>query len=150
MDLIKILKQFKNVEPNGDFVKKSRLLILGEEKARPLGFFNVILRSVEAGATLALAGILVFVILGGISQNGLLEPPQITAINPAGIKAEAEAIDIQIRLTDVDYEEAKAAVSGESTIPFQKTEVDKTDGESIIIGETKTISVEEALELLAE
>src|SRR3989344_7136618 len=98
MDLLETLKQFKNIEPDRGFTKRSRSLILRERGALP-GFFSIFKNTLEVGASLALAGFMVFVILGGLASIRFFQQLEITALDPVSIRAEAEAIDIQIKLT---------------------------------------------------
>lgn len=151
MDLFQILKQFKNIEPDRGFTKRSRSLILREHGAPP-GFFSIFKNTLEVGASLALAGLMVFVILGGLASVRFLEPLEITALDPASIRAEAEAIDIQIKLVGLGYEEgASPSPERESTIssalgasPKEQAEPASEDSGP------SSVSIDEALELLSQ
>ncbi|MEK9180252.1 MAG: hypothetical protein AAB897_02470 [Patescibacteria group bacterium] len=145
MDLLKTLQQFKNIEPNKDFTRKSRRELLGGSNI-PFGIYQNILRTLEVGASVALAGLLILVILGGASYIKFFEPLQITAIDPASIKAEAEAIDIQIELANLNYNESVARSAGESTVSV----VSQEEGVSSDDSEFKVLSIEEALDLLSQ
>ena len=45
-------------------------------------------------------------VLGGASFSQLLSPVKLASLDPAGIRAEAEAIDIQIQLSNLNYAES--------------------------------------------
>ena len=147
MDLLETLKQFKNIEPDRGFTKRSRNLILREHGAMP-GFFSIFKNTLEVGASLALAGLMVFVILGGLASVRFFEPLEIAALDPANIRAEAEAIDIQIKLAGLDYEEAPPADPGrESTVSSALGIGSEEQVEAV--PENSEFSIEEALQLLA-
>lgn len=149
MDLIKVLKQFKAIEPDKSFATRSRGLILGAQTKTPVGFWGVVLRNIESGAALALTGLLIFVILGGLSAwNQAFSPAPFEALNPASLRAEAQAVDIQIELTNLSYESAPAK-TGESTAAFSPaltTSEPQNDAQS----EEKAFSIDEALDFLSE
>lgn len=160
MDLIKNLKQLKNIEADRAFTERSRNLILGPERGAAVGFWNIVLKNVEVGASLALAGLLIFMILGGFSALKFLSPlRQLTAIDPISLRAEADAINIQIQLTGLDYEEGgpetKLNKSTPAFAPDSDTET-KTSEEQEVVSEEPAddsplkLSIDEALQILSE
>jgi len=108
MDIFKALQNLKAIEPEKDFTIKSRGLILGKKRGVVAVFWGVILKNIELGASVALAGLLIFMILGGFSAWKFFSPLQMSNLDPSGLKAEAQAIDIQIQLTNLSYEEGAA------------------------------------------
>src|SRR5205085_1424677 len=44
-----------------------------------------------------------FIVWGGFSQVETLAPFTLSSLDPTGLHAEADAIDMQIKLTDVNY-----------------------------------------------
>lgn len=149
MELLDILKQFKNIEPDRGFTKRSRNLILREHGALP-NFLSIFKSTLEVGASLALAGLMIFVILGGLASVRFFAPLEITALDPASIRAEAEAIDIQIKLAGLDYTESAApSPERESTIS-SVIDISSEEQKAETSSEESGLSIEEALELLSQ
>lgn len=119
MDLLENIKKLKGIEADKDFTERSRSLILsaGREQNR-FSFWQLVFKNLEIGTTLALAGLLILMILGGFSAWKILAPLQLSSLDQASLRAEAQAIDIQIKLAGLNYEEAARAIkSSESTPP---------------------------------
>lgn len=133
MNLLENLKQFKNIQPAADFSVSSRARILGGRIR-----LQDILRqnSPMAFATVALA--LLFVFAGTHFFTG----SKVTAIDPRGLRAEAQAIDIQIRLTNLDY----SAADGNQTTPATAQGIDSAKKPAVSGGD----SVDDALKALSE
>lgn len=109
MNLLEILKQFKRIEPDPVFKENSRRAILAQEPApatRGWSAQRSLWRIIEVGAAVALTGFFVLLITGAFSGTGIA--PQYSAIDPQGLRAEAQAIDIQIQLANLNYNEAAA------------------------------------------
>ncbi len=149
MELLETLKQLKKIEADKDYTTKSRSLILGERKTTA-SFLNIFLNTIEIGASFALAGVLIFVILGGLSRVEVFKPLQITALDPATIKAEAEAIDIQIKLTDVNYPASNEDLRGSTVASAQEIKSVLNVASQEKKEDPKQVSIEEALKLLSE
>jgi hypothetical protein len=163
MNLIELLKQFKHVEPDRDFSRKSRDIILGSRTSFRANAWTLFAQNLEFGVSVALASLLIVMVVGGFSAWSILSPFPISNLDPAGLRAEAEAIDIQIRLTHLDYvgESSLVTTSSESTpqaILFAVPKDKKEDvGNSIIPPAThdntstpNPISIDEALQELAQ
>ncbi len=165
-DILKQLKKLQIIEANKRFTEQSRLLIMGAQKRRNV--WDVILKNVELGASFALAGILIITILGGFSAWKLLSPFKLSNLDTTDLKAEAQAVDIQIQLTNLNYDEIAGAA--ESTAPSAEPSIPKTS-EKTYTGNTslsqqpketsstiatsspssdETLSIDEALEKLSE
>ena len=115
MDLFELLKQFKNIQPDPAFKETSKRAILAFEPRE--GFTgsrvrHTFFRIIETGVAVALTGFFVLLITGAFSGTGLA--PRYSAINPQSLRAEAQAIDIQIQLANLSY---AATPSAESTAP---------------------------------
>ena len=116
MELLNTLKKFKNVNPDESYAEKSRGLILSSKREVKFSAWSLILRNLELGATFALVGVLILLILGGFSPWKNTTPLQISNLDPAGLRAEATAIDMQIQLMNLNYAGgATSAKSAEST-----------------------------------
>lgn len=118
MNLIDILKQFKNIEPDAAYSATSKRAILATEPgAMPSmprwSTRRIVFTIIETGAAVALTGFFIFLVVNGLNGTGLA-PVQYAAINPQSLKAEAQAIDMQIEIANLNYTESAA----ESTAPI--------------------------------
>lgn len=150
MDLFKTLKQFKNIEPDSGFTERSRREILSVGQRRGFNPLGAVWKSLEFAVSLSLAGILIFVILGGISNLGIFTSSPLNALDTQKIKAEADAIDINIELADLLYKESESGkrvtAQAESTRPEATiSETKEPAGEN-----EQIISIDEALLLLSQ
>ena len=110
MNLLEILKQFKNIEPDPAFRENSRRAIFAQDpRPFPGGWSaqRTIWKIIEAGAAVALTGFFLLLITGAFSGS-LFGPTQYSAVDPQGLRAEAQAIDIQIQLANLNYGESAA------------------------------------------
>ncbi len=154
MDLFGNLKQLKNIEAGREFTKKSRGLVLASLNIEPSAnkkVFGTLLSVFDVVASLALAGFLIVLILGGVSSFKAFQPLQITAIDPANIKAEAQAVDLQIQLANLNYKDSSVRSSGESTVPSgakKQSNTKNTSNEKV--ANSDQLSIDEALRLLSE
>jgi len=105
MNLLENLKQFKNIHPDPGFSADSRRRVLGG-RIRMQDIFRA--NVPMAFATLALG--LLFVFAGTRFFTG----GQVAGIDPRSLRAEAQAIDIQIQLTDLKY---SSSPNGNETTP---------------------------------
>jgi hypothetical protein len=111
MNLLDILKQFKNIEPASAFTATSKRDILAQNNpvaawSAKKTFFHII----ETGAAVALTGFFILLLSGAFS-NSQLAPVKYSVIDPQGLRAEAQAIDIQIELAKLNYQGGKTAES---------------------------------------
>ena len=104
MDIEKILKSLKNIEPNPEYAKNSRLVILNTPQTKVVewSLFSYLFTKRKIATVISLAAVLVVFALGGIFGNG--NSPDLPGLDPISLRAEAQAIDIQIRLTGLVYE----------------------------------------------
>lgn len=143
MDLFKELKDLKNIEPSQGFISRSQKDIFFSPipTARPFDFILMNQRMVFA--TMGIAAVFVFGIFRFVS------PVKIANIDPHGLKAEAEAIQIQIELTNLSYPEAEEKSEDTQTTPSQAVSIKTVKRESqpsVTLDE----SIDKALEELAE
>jgi hypothetical protein len=159
MDLIDTIKKLKNIEADKEFTRTSRSLILNTRREIKLNFWGLLLRSIELGVSLALAGLLIFMTLGGFSAWRFLSPLQITVnLDPVSLRAEAQAIDIQIQLANLNYNEGALGLkSGESTPASigqskqgEEAAAANTSPKTENSSTTNALSVDEALQKLSE
>ena len=105
MNLFDILKQFKTIEPDAQFTAhaKAEILMSPRSRRRTLGAVFSFLHVIETSAAVVLAGLFILVLTGSFSGSHSIAPIQYSVIDPQGLHAEAEAIDMQIQLANVDY-----------------------------------------------
>jgi hypothetical protein len=105
MKLFDTLKQFKNITPDAGFTQRSRTQILLSPQ-KGLGAMRGVftfMHIIETGAAVALAGFFIFILAGSFPATRSIAPIQYAVIDPQGLHAEAQAIDMQIQLADVEY-----------------------------------------------
>lgn len=107
MELQELLKQFKNIGPDAGYTRRSRSLIVeAPMPERPLlSPWRIFTHSLQLGSTIALVGVLLVLVLGGFSSWKFLSPFRLSSLDPSSLQAEAQAIDIQVHLTDINYVE---------------------------------------------
>jgi len=117
MNLLEILKQFKNITPDPANKEKSKRGILAMTPREPMSAWRIIAGIFETGIAAALAVFFILVITGQFSNAPYVSPVKFSVINPETLNAEAQAVDIQIQLAQVAYEESTTtpAVVNETT-----------------------------------
>ncbi len=155
MDLSKILKEIRNIEPDKNFSENSRRVVLAQLPAGPLSPRRIFARSIAVASSVALAGALIFIIAGGLSATKLA--PKFSSIDPAALRAEAQAIDTQINLLNIDYAEnaisTKSAPTIKRNVPVAVS-INSTSTAAMAstsaITATSTLSVDEILQGLSQ
>ena len=110
MTLFETLREFKKIAPDASFTEKSKRAVLATPQNVPaMSPFRGVLQFIETGAALVLAGFFMLLITGAFSGSTYIAPVQYSVIDPAGLHAEAQAIDMQIQLAQVNYTEGVAA-----------------------------------------
>lgn len=114
MNLSDILKQFKRIEPDAQFSERSKrqILLSPQAAARTMRGVFAFLHVIETGAAVALAGFFILILTGSFSLTSSIAPIQYSVIDPQGLHAEAQAIDMQIELADVQYPQTTSTVAG--------------------------------------
>jgi hypothetical protein len=116
MILFETLQQLKKIRPDATFSENSKRAILATTRAEaPAPVWSIpfaIRRIIEGGVAVALTGFFILLITGALSGSPLA-PVQYSAIDPQSLHAEAQAIDIQIQLANLNYNPPAA----ESTLP---------------------------------
>jgi hypothetical protein len=118
MKLFDILKQFKNIEPDAHFSERSKREILLSPQTAPRTMRGVFafLHVIETGAAVALAGFFILVLTGSFSPTRSIAPIQYAVIDPQGLQAEAQAVDMQIQLANVAYPQVTSTVVATTTL----------------------------------
>jgi hypothetical protein len=113
MKISDLFAQFRRIEPDPHYTEHSKREVLAslphEVPMRAKGIM-MFLRTLESGVALVLAGFFIVLAMGGFSGTKL-EPVQYAVIDPSGLQAEAQAIDIQIKLANLDYSEVTSTVT---------------------------------------
>lgn len=104
MEPIHLLKKLKEVSPDKAYTKRSRYAILETLPAAGRQTpWQMLVHSLQFGSAVALAGVLLVLVLGGFSTWRFLSPFGLASLDPGSLKAEAEAIEAQIHLANVTY-----------------------------------------------
>jgi len=170
MKLFDTLKQFKKIEPDAEFTQHSRTVILLSPRTerRTLRGVFTFLRVLETGVAVTLAGFFIFILVQGFSPVRSVGPVKYSVIDPAGLHAEAKAIDMQIQLADINYPQVTstagtelvaaspavlskvfAAALGIQSTSSASTPAATTAGASSTASTTTTLSVDQALQQLS-
>ncbi|MCR4328075.1 MAG: hypothetical protein NUV53_00980 [Patescibacteria group bacterium] len=164
------LKSLRAIESSPEYHAHSRSVILNTSPkvSRPRIVWGWFLENLEVGASVALAGLCIFLLFAGFSVWRSFSPLSISRLDLAGLRAEAQAIDIQIKLAGLRYEESALPIitpvsSVETTIaeviPFQSATVSSQtpDSSSVISSSTSDdttstapLTLDEALRQLSE
>lgn len=115
MNLFELLKQLKAIQPDPTFSDNSKRVIFAtmpaESRRSIWSAHRTLLRIIETGVAVALTGFFILLLTGALSGSRLA-PVEYSAIDPQNLRAEAQAIDIQIQLTNLNY----GASLAESTV----------------------------------
>ncbi len=153
MNHLEFLKQLKNIKADEAYVRRSRSTILGDAPKtttfpRP---WRIFVESMQSASALALVGLLLVLVGGGFSTWKFLSPFHVSSLDPAGLHAEAQAIDIQIHLTDVDYNERTAestpatAAQANASARHAKTVKQLAEHLGVEVGATNNVTSSEAV-----
>ncbi|HEY5220910.1 MAG TPA: hypothetical protein VIJ29_02055 [Candidatus Paceibacterota bacterium] len=118
MKLYDTLKQFKKIQPDAEFSQRTRTeILLSPQNMRPTmrGVF-AFLHVLETGVAVVLAGFFILILTGSFSPTRSISPIQYSVIDPQGLHAEAQAIDMQIQLADVEYPQTTSTAMTGSTV----------------------------------
>ncbi len=122
MELIEVLKKLKKMEANADYTRKSRQLIMSQEKNAwsVFSFKHFAANLFQSGSAIAMTAMLLFLVFGSFSLWKIFSRGNPVAIELTGLQAEAQAIDIQIQLTSIAYNEPALLENKTSTAPFAR------------------------------
>lgn len=120
MELTELLKKLKKIEPNADYARKSRHIIMSREKNERVvfSFKHFAANLFQSGSAIVMTAMVLFLVFGSFSLWKLFAPASPVAIDLSGLQAEAQAIDIQIQLANVAYREPELLQNKTSTVPF--------------------------------
>ena len=158
MDLIKLLQKLKAIKADPDYARMSRDQLLGLSNERT-GLFRAtwqfILHSLQFGSALALATILIMLIVGGFAAWKSVSHVKLGSLNLSSLQVEAEAIDVQIQLTNIVYSEPEGLETTQQTAITPKILKAKEQAKSMSLkpvssSSAPTITIDEALDRLSE
>lgn len=166
MDIFSELKKLKTIKSNLDYAKRSRLAVLAsaQSEPRPSVFHSVFMSSLKYGSALVLTTVMFAIILGGLSLSRTGEELA-TGLDLRSLRAEAQAIDIQIRLSNLGYDEFQVnpdlmLLDDKSGPVFGNVDSDKSPKETSGKGvdeavsesnsSTESLTIEDVLEKLAQ
>lgn len=161
MDILKLLKKLQRIEADPGYVRRSRILILKSKPNAspfPITFSRILMNSLEMGTTVVLTGLLIVLILGGFSAGRFLTPFQLSSLDPESLRAEANAIDIQVKLIGPAYpgiDFLESLINETSTIAvLEAPSKDKAfdipkKGEAESNASSTEVTLEQALETLS-
>jgi hypothetical protein len=115
MNLLETLKQLKSITADPSYTEKSRRMVLLSPQRESLTARRIFVRVFETAGSLALVGALVFAIVGGFSSSRYLSPVPFGGIDPAALRAEAQAIDMRINIADLNYTSDAESTSAMAT-----------------------------------
>ena len=108
IELTELLKELKKITADSYYTARVRAYFVQEKESRPivrLTLAQLIFNTFQTSSAIVLAGILMLAALGGLSLSQFWSPVKLTSLDPVGIRVEAQAIDIQIQLSNLNYTE---------------------------------------------
>lgn len=168
MEILDLLKNLKKIEPDKEYQKRSLEIILSDSHLPVAAVLEqsrmaVLWETLKLGSAIVLASLLLLLISGGFS-GGNSSQFNVASLNSGDLQAEAQAVDIQIRLTNIVYSEtfsnrgSTAQSIGEnktSTVQAAPSEVEKQAVEKVqelglTVSSSSKVSVDEALDKLSQ
>lgn len=117
MNLENLLKQLNRIEPDPEYTRRSKIAILSsaqnDSKKTAWGLVWSGIRFSTGAMVTGLVIVLLFVAFSAIKFSA---PTPLAALDPITLKAEAEAIDIQIKLATLGYENPAILIGQTSTL----------------------------------
>jgi len=106
MEIFEILKQFKNIEPDPAYKETAKRAVLAATPRRKWSVGTVFAHIFETAIAGTLAVFFIMAIASEFSSSPYVAPLQLSVINPAALHAEAQAVDMQIELAKLTYQES--------------------------------------------
>src|SRR5258708_6377536 len=108
MELFETLKQFKQIQPDAAYTAISKRAILATTPRESWSAKRILIAVIETGLALGLDGFFILIATGqffGVATP-YVPPVQLSVITPDTLHAEAQAIDMQIELAKLSYQES--------------------------------------------
>lgn len=125
MEIFELLKDLKNIEADPDYLIRSRAELLTRPPKVRNGAWNIFVSALQSGSAIALTGLFLLLLLGGFSITKLTSFfGAFGSLQRGALTVEAQAVDIQIQLADLNYKNtpraqfktAKGVTGGISTL----------------------------------
>jgi hypothetical protein len=145
MHSLEILKKLQKISADPIYTERAKIRILNTPQPRHLSVWKVIFESLEVGSAIVLAGAFLVLILGGFSG---LKVFNVATLNPTTLKAEAEAIDAQISLSNLSYEDF--AKQKETTVALVLPKAKSSKVSETPSAAPAPVGIDDALKALSE
>jgi hypothetical protein len=120
MELIDLIKKLRAIKADSGYTRESRAFILskGRDKNAEIMLFarETISGIFRSGWAIALTAALFLLAISSFSALRILHPVTNAVVDVTGLKAEAQAIDAQIQLNNVEYDATAGIENKTSTI----------------------------------
>ncbi len=107
MNIYETLKNLRFIKPDEGYSARSRNVITSmiQDTPRPrITLWQFVLQNIQLGSAIALTGLLLLLGFGGFSAWKSFSPFGINSLDPANLRAEADAVkDIEVALNSVEY-----------------------------------------------
>ncbi|MBI3589069.1 MAG: hypothetical protein HY093_01490 [Candidatus Liptonbacteria bacterium] len=128
MDLLDLLKEFKKIEPDPLYSRRSKMEILsGPEKAPRLSAWQWLWPTVRFSTASMITLTVILIIFVGFSVIRFSPSLPLRVLDPLTLGVEAQAIDIQIKLTSLDYKTQLDLINQTTTATYAKINELKTN-----------------------
>lgn len=155
--IFKIVKRLSTIKPREEYTTLSRSRLLAQGVAPGMSFALFAKYIFRTGANMAVVAVALLIVFGGFSLARQFTPLGFSSLDPVGLEAEAEAIDIQVKLTDLNYKEEIQQKTNESTqaiteapksISFREEKKQTTTSSEVNIPQEP--SIDDVLEILSK
>lgn len=163
METTDLLKKLKSIQPDKDYSRKSRMVVLShKEKTLPILYLSpkeITMSVLRSGWAIALTAALMLLALGSFSVLKMFSPATTAVVDLTGLRAEAQAIDTQIELTNIVYvspgnenktSTAAAAPNAEPIKQIRRAEIESKTGVSASAKVPTEPTIDSVLETLSQ
>lgn len=145
-----IIKLLQTIEPDPHYRELSRRVVLAHAPSwRAGGVRGLVRYMARSFPGMALATMGIALLIGGFSVIRSFAPIGTPSLDPIGLRVEAEAIDIQVRLANLKYIETENKTKSESTVRVVGEPAELMLGD-VGLSPTSTPAIDEVLELLMQ
>ena len=104
MEVEHILHKLKRIEPRAEHRERLRADLMSRMPLpRRLTWRDVVFGAFQSGSAIALTVVVILLLVGGFSVAKYVQ--RVAGLDPQGLRAEAQAIDMQLQLTGLDYQD---------------------------------------------
>ncbi len=147
-------KKLQSIQPDPSYSAKAKTHILSHTPEEPFAHRFIFAGLFRSRTRLAIAGITLFILLGGFSAWKFLTPFSPASLDPAGLRAEAQAIDIQIQLTNINSSSGNALESTQAFVVQPKAPAPKKPAavpkKSQSAATSTPLGIDDALDILSQ